>query len=108
MMREVPGPVAVTPGELAVWSAIQAGNYSKLELTLRDGKVDRIVGTEHLDPQEKKRLGKLIAEHDYQSIRLIQRGGTTVTIEREVTIKPSAKRDRKPRSAKEADPHESD
>jgi len=108
MMREVSGLVALTPGELAVLSSMRSADCTKVEVTLRDGKVDRITVTDHLDPKELTRLSELIAEHDYQSIKVVQRDGTTVTIEREIFIKPSAKRDRKPRSAKEADPHESD
>jgi len=108
LMSQIAGGPALTADEMQVLSAIRSGDFTYIEVSLRDGGVERLTMKERLDATEYSQLSERLAEHEFQRITVTKRDGAVVSLEREISIKPSAKRDRKPRSAKEAEPHESD
>lgn len=73
-----------TPEELLVLQKIRSGEFTKVEVTALDGEVTTIRTTSHPDPQTN--LANLLDE-PYQRVTLTNKGGSVVSIVKEVTTK---------------------
>jgi len=93
IMQQFERSPILTPEEWTLLRCVRSGAYSSVEAVTRDGKVVRLVMQERIDPERVKDLAQLLAEHDYQVIRAKRVDGTTVCIEREISLKPAPAQD---------------
>lgn len=75
---------ARTPEELLVLQMIRSGEFSKVEVTATNGQATTIRTTSHPDP--KTAISDLLDE-PYQRVTLTTKGGSVVSIMKEVTTK---------------------
>lgn len=78
--------LALTPVEKQVLQLLREGHYDSIEITLRNGEVERIRKSKRIDATT--RVGDLIKSNDYQQIRLNVQDGQVVLLEQAVTEKP--------------------
>lgn len=71
--------------EFEVLEAIRSGDYSKIEVATKDGRVRTIRTTSHLEPTEP--IEKLLGNHDYQKLIVTKRDGRVVSVEQQATQK---------------------
>jgi len=77
---------ALSPVEQQVLRLLREGLYDSIEITLKDGKIERIRQSKRIDAST--RVGDLIKSNDYQQIRLNVQDGQVVLLEQAVTVKP--------------------
>jgi len=77
---------SLSPVEQQVLRLLRDGLYDSIEITLKDGEVERIRQSKRIDASV--RVGDLIKSNDYQQIRLNVQDGQVVLLEQAVTVKP--------------------
>jgi DNA-binding transcriptional MerR regulator len=86
LAERLAGGQSLSPVEQQVLRLLRDGLYDSIEVTLRDGVVERIRKSKRVDANA--RIGDLIRSNDYQQIRLNVQDGQIVLLEQSVSEKP--------------------
>lgn len=77
--------VDLTKEEEELFMMLYLGNYNRITITHRNGKIEMLEGTEEVKAGEK--ISTLLRERKFQKIELIQRDGKVVSVKRTIRKK---------------------
>ncbi len=75
--------------EVGLLEMIRSGNYSRIEVTARDGTIDRIKTTANLG-NVADQIDSILREHKYQTVSVAMKDGRVVNVIQEISQKPTS------------------